>query len=238
MIKSMKKIVKRFEIITVFPDAFKGYLSGSVIGRAIKHGLIQVGVTNIREYTADKHRKVDDRVYGGGPGMVIKVQPIIKAVEFIKSKIKSPARGEARQRRQKSKTKVILFTPSGKQFDEKMAARLAKNFDNFIFICGRYEGVDERVKKILRPEEISIGPYVLSGGELPALVLTDAIARKVFGVLGKEESLEENRLGVGVPVYTRPEVFKYKGKKYRVPKELISGHHKDIKSWRLEHKKI
>lgn len=222
----MKTIVKRFEIITVFPDPFKGYFNGSIIGRAIKRGLIQVGVTNIRDYTKDKHRKVDDRVYGGGPGMVLHAEPILKAVEVSQKKFK------------RGKTKLILFSTTGKEFTENLAIQYAKHYDNFIFICGRYEGVDERVKKILRPEEISIGHYVLSGGELPALVLTDAIARKVFGVLGKEESLEENRLGVGVPVYTRPEAFKYKGKKYSVPNELISGNHKDIKSWRLEHKKV
>ena len=221
----MIKLMKRFEIITVFPDAFKGYLSGSIIGRAIKRGLIQVGVTNIRDYTKNKHRKVDDRVYGGGPGMVLHAEPILKAVEVSQKKFK------------KGKTKLILFSAAGREFTESLAARYVKNYDNFIFICGRYEGVDERVKKILHPEEISIGPYVLSGGELPALVVTDAIARKVSGVLGKEESLEENRLGVGVPAYTRPEVFKYKGKSRRVPKELISGNHKSIESWRVSHRK-
>lgn len=229
MIKSMKKIGKRFEIITVFPDAFKGYLNGSIIGRAIERGLIRVNVTNIREYTANKHRKIDDRVYGGGPGMVLYAEPVLKAVEVSKKKL---------EKFKKGKTKLILFSAAGKEFTESLATRYAKNYDNFIFICGRYEGIDERVKKILHPEEISIGPYVLSGGELPALVLIDAIARKVPGVLGKEESLEENRLGVGIPVYTRPEVLKYKGKKHRVPKELISGDYKRIEGWRLEHKKI
>ena len=222
----MKISVKRFEIITVFPDAFKGYFGGSIIGRAIRRGSIQVGVTNIREYATSKHRKVDDRVYGGGPGMVLYAEPVLKAVEAVQKKTK------------KGKTKLILFSAAGKKFTERLATRYAKNYDNFIFICGRYEGVDERVKKILHPEEISIGPYVLSGGELPALVLTDAIARKVPGVLGKEESLEENRLGIGVPVYTRPEVLKYKGKKHKVPKELTSGNHRLIEGWRLEHKKV
>lgn len=229
MIKSMKRIEKRFEIITVFPDAFKGYLSGSIIGRAIKRDLIRVNIINIREYTVDKHRKVDDRVYGGGPGMVLYAEPVLRAVEASKKKL---------EKFKKSKTKLILFSATGRELTESLATRYAKNYDNFIFICGRYEGIDERVKKILHPEEISIGPYVLSGGELPALVLTDAIARKVPGVLGKEESLEENRLGVGVPVYTRPEVLKYRGKKHRVPKELISGDHKRIEDWRLEHKKV
>lgn len=226
MIKGMLISPKKFEIITVFPDAFKGYLDGSIIGRAIKRGLIEVGVTNIRDYTKNKHRKVDDRVYGGGPGMVLHAEPVLKAVETSQKKFK------------KGKTKLILFSAAGKEFTESLATRYAKSYDNFIFICGRYEGVDERVKNILHPEEISIGPYVLSGGELPALVVLDAVARKVPGVLGKEESLEENRLGVGVPVYTRPEALKYKGKSYRVPKQLVSGNHKDIESWRLEHKKI
>ncbi len=236
MIKSMKISVKRFEIITVFPDAFKGYLGGSIIGRAVKRGLIQISVTNIRDYTKDKHRKVDDRVYGGGPGMVLNAEPVLKAVEAVGKKFS--AKGGSASGGKKGKTKLILFSATGKEFTERLATRYAKNYDNFIFICGRYEGVDERVKKILHPEEVSIGPYVLSGGELPALVVIDAVARKISGVLGKEESLEENRLGVGVPAYTRPEVFRYKGKSHKVPKELIGGNHKSIEDWRLEHKKV
>jgi len=162
--------------------------------------------------------------------MVIQIQPIIKTVEFVKSKIKN----------QKSKIKIILFTPAGKQFNNKVAADLAKNYDNLIFICGRYEGVDARVKKVIKDlgfkvEEISIGDYVLTGGELPAMVLIDSVSRQIPGVLGKQESLEEKRYGAGLPTYTRPEIFIYPpagGKKYRVPKILLSGNHKKIEEWR------
>ena len=165
---------------------------------------------------------MDDKAYGGGPGMVLEVEPIIKAVnEAIKGK---------------KQAKIILFSASGGQFDSKMSKDLSKHKD-IVMIAGRYEGVDERIKKVLsdngrKVEEISIGPYVLTGGEIPAMVLIDAVSRQIKGVLGKNESLEEERYGVGVPVYTRPEVFKYKSKAYKVPKELISGNHKVIAAWR------
>ena len=152
--------------------------------------MIGVKIHDLRDFSEDKRKKVDDRPFGGGPGMVMQIQPIIKAVEFAKSKIKS----------QKSKIKVILFTPSGKQFDNEIAAKLAKNYDNFILICGHYEGIDERVRKVIEnsirqpAEKISIGPYVLTGGELPAMVLIDSVSRKIPGVLGKEESLEEKKV--------------------------------------------
>ena len=132
---------------------------------------------------------------------------------------------------------LILFSASGKQLDDKMALGLAKGYDQFILIAGHYEGVDERIKKIFKIEEISVGPYVLTGGELPAMLFVDALSRKLGGVLGKEESLEENRLGVGVPAYTRPDIFTYKKKRYSVPKVLLSGNHAEILRWRLEHKK-
>ena len=157
--------------------------------------------------------------------MVIQLGPVVKAVQAIKSKIRN------------QKLKIILFTPAGKQFDNKYAAALAKDYKHLILIAGRYEGVDARLKKIFKPEEISIGPYVLTGGELAAAVLVDAISRQLPGVLGKAESLEEKRLGVGVPVYTRPEIFVYKGKKYRVPKVLVSGNHAEIEKWRRDHRK-
>jgi len=217
-----------FEVVTLFPEFFKPYFAGSILGRAVKKGLIKINFLNLRDFSLDKkHRRVDHKAYGGGPGMVIQIQPIIKAVEFVKSKIKS----------QRSKIKVILFTPAGKQFNSKMAARLAKNCDNLILICGHYEGIDERVQRILKAEEISVGPYVLSGGELAAMIVIDAVGRKIKGVLGKEGSLEERRLGVGVPVYTRPEVFIYKSKKYSVPQVLLSGNHRAIVSWRISHRK-
>ena len=221
-----------FEVVTLFPEFFKPYFAGSILGRAVKKGLIKINFLNLRDFSLDKkHRRVDHKAYGGGPGMVIQIQPIIKAVEFVKSKIKS----------QRSKIKVILFTPAGKQFNSKMAARLAKNCDNLILICGRYEGIDARLKPILKnlklsTLELSVGPYVLTGGELPAMVVIDAISRHIPGVLGKGESLEEKRLGPGVPVYTRPEAFNYKGKKYKVPKILLSGNHKAVMNWRMSHR--
>ena len=223
----------RFDIITIFPKIFsaKGgsYLNESILKRAQKNKLVDIKIHNLRDFTKDKHRKVDDRPFGGGPGMVITVEPIIKVVSNIN------------RQASKKKIKVILFTPGGKQFNNKTAANLAKNYDNLILICGRYEGIDARVEKVienlkLKIENLSVGPYVLTGGELPAMVLIDSVSRQIPGVLGKKESLEEKRHGVGAPVYTRPEVFVYKGKKYRVPKILLSGDHKKIEMWRRKNR--
>lgn len=211
-----------FDIITIFPKIFDSYFSESIISRGQKSKLIKINVHDLRKWTKDKRRTVDDKSYGGGPGMVLKVEPLAKALRAMKKN---------------KKTKVILFSAGGKQFDNGVAADLAKKYDRLILICGHYEGVDERVKKIIKDlgfefSEISIGPYVLTGGELPAMVLVDAVARKIPGVLGKIESLEEKRLGVGVPTYTRPEIFKFRNKKYPVPRVLLSGDHKKIKEWR------
>lgn len=218
----------KFDIITIFPKIFDSYFNESIIKRAREKKLIEIGVHDLRKFSTDKHKKVDDKPYGGGPGMAFKIEPIVKAiVSILKGKRKN----------EKGKTKVILFSPAGKQFTNKMAADLAKKAGRLILICGRYEGVDERVKKAVRDiglkvEEISIGPFVLTGGELPAMVLVDAVARRIPGVLGKEESLEEKRHGIGIPVYTRPEVFTFRGKKYRVPKVLLSGAHEKIEEWK------
>lgn len=219
-----------FHIITLFPEVFDAYFKESIIGKAIKKRRIKVKFYNIRKFSKDKkHHKVDDKAYGGGPGMVLEVEPIVKAVNKA-TRGKKPldvARGK--------RAKIILFSAGGKQFDNKMAKNLTKHKD-VVLIAGRYEGVDERIKKIFKVEEVSVGPYVLTGGEVPAMVVVDAVARQVKGVLGKEESLEEARYGVGVPVYTRPEVFKYKGKEYKVPEVLLSGDHKKIDAWRKRHK--
>ncbi len=220
-----------FNIITIFPEAFS-YLNESILKRAQEKGSLEIKIHNLRDFTEDTHRKVDDKPYGGGPGMVIKIEPLVKAVQSLKSKIKN----------KKSKIKVILFTPTGKQFNNKIAADLAKNYQQLIFICGRYEGIDARTEKViknlkLKIENLSIGPYVLGGGELPAMVLIDAVSRRIPGVLGKEESLEEKRLGVGVPAYTRPEIFIHKGKKYPAPKVLLSGNHAAITKWRVNHQR-
>lgn len=211
-----------FDIITIFPKIFSSYFSESMILRAQKNKLIKINIHDLRKWTSDKRKTVDDKQYGGGPGMVMKVEPLAKALRAVKKN---------------KKTKVILFSADGKQFENKMAADLAKKYDRLILICGHYEGVDERIKKVIKDlgfefSEISVGPYVLTGGELPAMVLVDAATRQIPGVLGKTESLEEKRLGIGVPVYTRPEVFKFRGKKYLVPKVLLSGDHKKIEEWR------
>lgn len=212
----------KFNIITIFPHIFDSYLNESILKRAQKKNLIQIKIHNLRDFTKDKHKKVDDKPYGGGAGMVFKIEPIMKAIGSIKNK---------------SKVKIILFSPAGKQFNNKIAAQLAKNYKHLILICGRYEGIDERVKKVFCASgfkfyELSIGPYVLTGGELPAMVLIDAVSRQIPGVLGKQESLEEKRFGIGAPAYTRPEVIVWKGKKYPVPKVLLSGNHKKIEEWR------
>lgn len=211
-----------FDIITIFPKIFDSYFSESIVSRGQKKKLIKINIHDLRKWTTDKRKTVDDKPYGGGPGMVMKIEPLAKALRSMKKN---------------KKTKVILFSAGGKQFDNAVAAGLAKKYDRLILICGHYEGVDERIKKIIKDlgfdfSEISIGPYVLTGGELPAMVLTDAVARQIPGVLGKTESLEEKRLGVGVPAYTRPEIFILKGKKYPVPKVLLSGDHKKIEEWR------
>ena len=226
----------RFDIITIFPESLKGYFNSSILGRAQEDKKIETNLHNLRDFAEDKHKKTDDKPYGGEPGMVMKIEPIALAIgSILKSNLKS-------QISKLKKTKIILFSPSGKQFTQKMAKDWAKKYDNLIMICGRYEGVDERVKKViknlkLKIENLSIGPYILTGGELPAAVVADAVARHIPNVLGKEESLEEERGMSGFPVYTKPEVFEFKGKKFKVPKVLLSGHHIKIKNWREKHSK-
>lgn len=222
----------RYDIITIFPKIFDSYFGESIIKRAEENKLIKIEIHNLRDFSIDKHKKVDDKAYGGGPGMVMQIQPFVRAVEFAKLKVKPARLGHSGGSK---KLKVIIFTPAGKQFDNKMAAQLAK-YNQLILVCGRYEGIDARLSKVLRDsdfkvQELSIGPYVLTGGEIPAMVLVDTISRQIPGVLGKRESLEENRFGAGMSTYTRPEVFEYKGKKYKAPKVLLSGNHKAIEEW-------
>jgi tRNA (guanine37-N1)-methyltransferase len=230
--------MKRFHIITIFPEIFDSYLGESLFARAREKKIIAVKTYDLRAFSRDRHRKVDDRPFGGGPGMVLKVQPIYDAVAHIKNKLKksSQARSHAGSR-SRSRSRVILFSTRGKKLDASVARRLAK-YDNLIFICGRYEGIDERVAEHIADEEISIGDYILSGGELPALVTVEAVSRFVPGFLGKEESLEE--VNGSFPTYTRPEIFvaparagaKKGGKKWPAPKILLSGDHKKIGEWR------
>ena len=214
----------RFHIITIFPEMFDSYLKESILGRAVKDKKIKPLFYNPMGFCKIKER-VDGRPYGGGPGMVLRPEFFLKS--FSKIKIKN-----------KNKTKIILFSPSGKKFDTNYAKNSAKKYTDIILICGRYEGIDTRVQKILRAEEISIGDYVLTGGELPAMVLIDSISRQIPGVLGKYESLEEERISSS-EVYTRPEILKYtppgwgkKPKNYKVPKVLLSGNHKKIEEWK------
>src|SRR3989338_8183102 len=207
----------RFHVITIFPEMFDSYLKESVIGRAVKNKKISIKFYNPWDFCPKKER-VDARPYGGGPGMVLRPEFFLKAVAKIKTK-------------NKKKTKFILFSPSGKKFDTQYVKKSAKKYTDIILISGRYEGIDARVQKILKAEEISIGDYVLTGGELPAMILMDSISRQIPEVLGKYESLEENRVSSS-EVYTRPEVLKYKNKNYRVPKVLLSGHQAKIDEWK------
>ena len=218
----------KFEVITIFPNIFSSYINESLIARAREKKFIKINIHDLRKWTKDPHKTVDDRPFGGGLGMVLKVEPIYKAVKQIKNNNK--------------KTKVILFTPRGEKFDQKMAYKLSKS-DQIIFICGRYEGVDQRVAERVADMEVSIGDYDLMGGELPAMVAIESISRLVPGVLGKPQLLKERITKRGGFIeyaqYTRPEIYEpIKGKKWKVPKVLLSGNHKDIEEWKTVHGKV
>ena len=214
--------MKKINILTIFPELVEPYLKGAMMARAIESGAVEFEVDNIRDYSLDKHKRVDDTPYGGGAGMVIQVEPIYKAVKDVKSKIKS-----------KNKTRVVLLSAKGRRYTQKDAQRL-KDYDNLIFICGRYEGVDERVAKYIADEEISIGDFVLTGGELGALVIVDSITRLLPGVLGNDESIiNESHAVEGYtehPQYTKPEDFN----SWKVPEVLLSGNHGEIEKWRSD----
>lgn len=211
-----------FHIITAFPDSLGSYLNESILGRAQKEKKIKIKYYNPRDFVKSKngsgYKQIDDRPYGGGPGMVIAAAPVIKAIEKALKSVKK-------------KPKIIFFSRTGTQFTNEYARKVVKKASDIILICGRYEGIDARVRKIFKAEEVSIGPYILTGGELPAMVVVDAMARQVPGVLGKFASVEEERVASS-EVYTRPEVLEHKGKKYRVPKVLLSGHHRKMDDWK------
>jgi len=213
----------KFDIITIFPDIFSSYLSESLISRAQKKKLIKINVHNLRKWAKDKHKTVDDKPFGGGLGMVLKVEPIYRAVTALKSQIQ--------------KSKIILFTPRGRKFNQKIAYQFSK-LDRMIMICGRYEGVDERVAKHIADIELSIGDYDLMGGELPAMIVIETVSRLIPGVLGKKELLKERitkeKGFIEYAQYTRPEIFN----KWKAPKILLSGDHKKIEAWRKEHQKV
>ena len=228
-----------FHIITLFPKTFTSYLGESIIARAIRDKKIAVKCYNPRDFTPHKlvksasggspgrqsrlRERVDRRPYGGGPGMVLEVSSVVRAVEKIYSLIRTNKRI--------GRSKIVLLSAGGKQFNNTYARNVARKVTDLILVSGRYEGVDARVKKIFKAEELSVGPYVLTGGELPAATMVDAIARFVPGVLGKAESLEASRIS-SPEVYTRPEVLEWKKKKYKVPAVLLSGHHAKIDEWK------
>ena len=205
-----------FHIVSLFPEGIEPYLKASIIGRAIAAKKIKISYYDPKKFTRDKYGRVDRRPYGGGPGMVLEPDGVLRAAQ--------KAIGN------KKGVEKIFFATDGTLFDEAMAKKLSKKKD-VLFICGHYEGVDARVQKILKAKKVSIGPYVLTGGELPAATLIDAISRFVPGVLGKAESLEASRVS-SPEVYTRPDVLVWKGKKYRVPKVLKSGNHAKIDEWK------
>ena len=219
--KNKKKNKILFDVLTAFPQAVEGYFNESLLLRAQKEKLIDIKTHNLMSFLKSYKERIDDKPFGGGPGMVLSFDPIYKAVKKIKKKNK--------------KSRVILFSTRGKVFDKKEALRLSK-YEQLIMICGKYEGVDERVAKYVADEEVSIGDFVLTGGEIPAMVLVDSISRFVPGVLGDIESLEENK--GSYPVYTRPEIIEIKEngkkKKLSVPKVLLSGNHKKIEEWRRD----
>ncbi len=207
-----------FHIITLFPESIQPYLEASIIGRAQVSKNIRITYYDPKHFTRDKWGRIDRRPYGGGPGMVLEPEAILRAA----------AKAAGRK-----KVDHIFFSTDGALFDERMAKKLSKKKD-IVLVCGRYEGVDARVQKILKAKKVSMGPYVLTGGELPAATLIDAVSRFVPGVLGKAESLEASRVS-SPEVYTRPETLVWKGKKYRVPTVLLTGHHANIEEWKKKH---
>ncbi len=259
----------KFDIITIFPQIFNSYFNESIIKRAQEKKLIKISIHDLRDLASDKRRTVDDKPFGGGPGMVLKVEPIFKAVSTLKKIRGAPAKGwsapggKSELRNSKFKTRVILFSAKGKTMTQADVRRWAK-CGQLILICGRYEGVDERVAKHIADEEISVGNYVLTGGEIPAMIMVDAVSRLLPGVLGRKESLGEesfdkclrttdyglqpkrnSKAVVGsrsavdnnyleYPQYTRPESFG----EWRAPKVLLGGDHKKIKEWKEKHSKV
>ncbi len=208
-----------FEILTLFPEMLTGFFSQSIVDRAVKKGLISVNLTNIRDYTKDKHKKVDDAPYGGGYGMIMTCRPAVDAIRAVKDGLKGSV-------------KTVYLTPQGSLFNHAKAKELSA-FDNIILFCGHYEGIDERIIALEIDEEISIGDYVLTGGELPAAVVTDCVSRLIDGVLPSPDCHEDESIASGLleyPQYTKPRVFEG----LEVPEILFSGHHANIESWRKE----
>lgn len=231
-----------FHVITLFPESLESYLDASIVKRAQEDGRVSVKYYNPRDFALPRRssagakagcsvdamtyadRRVDDRPYGGGPGMVIEALPVARAIEAVIKKIKN----------KKAKIKIIFFTPAGEQFSNKTADSL-KKYTDVVLVCGRYEGIDARVKKMFKMVDISVGPFTLTGGELPAMIVIDSVTRRIRGVLGDNNSIEEERVA-SPDVYTRPEIVEFKRKRYRVPKVLLTGHHKKIDEWKISRK--
>jgi tRNA (guanine37-N1)-methyltransferase len=221
-----------FHIITLFPEVCQAYTDASVLGRAqktekgkgakVRGKKIVVSYYNPRDYSNDKHRKVDDKPYGGGPGMVMKAEPVLEAWD----------KAVGRKKDQK-KVKTLIMSPRGKLFTQEVAKEYVKKYDHIVLISGRYEGIDARVQQVLKAEEVSVGDYILTGGELPALTIVDSTARQIEGVLGTHDSLEDDRNTTG-ETYTRPEEFVHKKKKYKVPEVFVGGNHKEIEKRRSQ----
>jgi tRNA (guanine37-N1)-methyltransferase len=225
-----------FHVITLFPEAIKAYLRSSILGRAEKRGILKFHLVDLRPFGEGKHKKVDDRPFGGGAGMVMAVGPLVAAAESVEGKVRS-----------KRRVKVVLFSAKGKQFDQRMAYDWAKRYDDLIIITGRYEGIDERVRKVLKADEISIGHYVLTDGDIAAMAIISAVGRLVPGAITLDSLKEESHWnlllkkeknasageGLEYPHYTRPDAFRHNGKWYRVPSILLSGDHRKIAEWRV-----
>ena len=211
----------RFDVLTLFPEIFSGYVSQSLLSKAIENGLVQIDLHDIRKWTLDKHQRVDDRPYGGGPGMVMQVEPVVECVEAVQKTGENPGN-------------LIMLTPTGKPLNQRLVEELVQR-PRHILLCGRYEGFDQRVVDILNPQEISIGDYILNGGEVGAMALIDSMIRLVPGVLGDEQSSQDDSFSTGnrlleFPHYTRPRDFRGR----TVPEVLLSGDHGEIAQWRQE----
>ncbi len=231
----------RFDIVTIFPDIFDSYFNTSIIKRAQQKKIVRIFIHNLRQWSRGKHQTVDDRPYGGGPGMILKIEPLYRAISSLIRRTSIDKRKQI---------KIILLTPDGKQFNQKMAGELSK-LKGVVLVCGRYEGFDERIKKFV-DKKISVGPYVLTGGEIPAMIIVDAVTRLMPGVINSESLEQESgteiknwlsarakkmKIVSEYPQYTRPEVFTYKNKSgivktLKVPRILLSGKHSEIQKWR------
>ena len=242
-ITKARKPATTYHVVTLFPEVVEAYASSSILGRAREKGLIDVRYYNPRDFAEAparpdrirsgmtyQDRRVDGRPYGGGPGMVIEALPVIKAIDAAVGK--KMQKRKAKSKNGASAVKIIFFSPSGEQFTNETAVSF-KKYADIVVVCGRYEGIDARVKKAFPMTDVSVGPFVLTGGEVPAMIIIDSVTRRIPGVLGHHTSVEENRDGVASPdVYTRPEAISFKKKEYCVPKVLLSGNHAEMDEWK------